>query len=142
MSDSLIAHLSYGFIIPAKGKKYRKLLTADISKEQKSRIILSANQYDDEDYKFKYVPLYSLANALIDEDAPFEIKFSGNLWNGVAGAVACLKDPEIESFYTPQIITDLDFDSVNTEDVLELEKFQEKYFPDVEMGWILYPSIG
>lgn len=142
MSDSLIAHLSYGFIIPVKGKKYRKLLSADISKKQKARIILNANQYDDEDYKFKHVPLYSLVNTLIDEEAPYEVKFSGNLWNGVAGAVVALKNPEIETFYTPRAITEDMLEDVDTDDVLALEQFQEKYFPDIELEWILFPSLG
>ena len=142
MSDSLIAHLSYGFIIPEKGKKYRKLLSADISKKQKARIILNANQYDDEDYKFKYVPLHSLVNSLIDEEAPYEVQFSGNLWNGVAGAVVALKNPEIETFYTPLAIADGMLEDVDTDDILALEQFQEKYFPDVELGWILFPSLG
>ena len=142
MSDSLIAHLGYGFIIPTKGKQVRKRLSDDISKKHKDRIILNANQYNDADYKFKYVPLHSLVNALIKEDDPFEVKYSGNLWNGIAGAVVFLKEPEIETFYEPMEITGHMMEAPATEDILALEKFTDKYFPDIELGWIIFPSIG
>lgn len=142
MGDSLIAHLSYGFIIPDDSKKSRKLLTADIDEIDKQRIILDANQYDDEDYKFKYVPLRVIVSHLLSDSDVLEVQNSGNLWHGSAGAIVRILDPEIETFYEPMMVPMEQMENIDTESILVLEEFRDKYFPDAETGWIFYPSLG
>lgn len=142
MGDSLTAHLYYGFIVPERNKKYKKTLLENISKSKRERILLDANQYEEEDFSFKDIPLKNLVSGVIKHSDVYEVRYAGNLWHGSSGVVVGLKNFEIEADYKPLMLSMEKLKDIPPEQHQALMEFRDKYFPKEEIGWTLFPSTG